>query len=145
MARPRICVAVAAQSSIEALETIQNISLHEPDIIEVRLDYIQGTVSLDKLRNSTETPLIATYRRMAEGGVGNLLEDERVSLLMDACRHGFDYVDLELSTDNLLSHIQEAKSLGSKIVLSTHDFQKTLRVEEMQVILYQMQVNVGDP
>ena len=63
---------------------------------------------------------------------------------METCRHGFNYVDLELSTDSLLEYIQEAKNLGSKIVLSIHDFQRTPSVEEMQVILYQMQDKEGD-
>ena len=144
MVRPRICVAVTAQSSLDALEAIRNISLQEPDIIELRLDFIHGEIRIDELRDSTETPLIATYRKKDEGGVGSLPEDERVSLLMETCRHGFNYVDLELSTDSLLEYIQEAKNLGSKIVLSIHDFQRTPSVEEMQVILYQMQDKEGD-
>ena len=142
--KPRVCVVVTARSSEEAHETVKGLLQLKPELVEIRLDYLKGSIKLGQLRASTDIPLIATYRKHNEGGVGVHKRDDRTAILMDACKAGFDYVDLELSTVGLVEHVKEAKNLGAKVIVSYHNFNTTPNLEALQDILYQMKDRAAD-
>jgi 3-dehydroquinate dehydratase type I len=135
MARPKICVVITAPSTDLAIESIGRVQSHEPDLIEVRLDYMTHAEGLKLIREATNLPLIATNRRRDQGGCWKGSETKRVEKLLDACDAGFDYVDLELTTTSKEDMGKAARSLGAKLIISFHDFEATPGIGELNSIM----------
>ena len=136
MVKPRICVAITASSNKETMETIERGQPHKPDIIELRLDYLNEIPDLRAIRDSTGIPLIATYRRTDQGGVRESNEEERIKILLEACEKGFNYVDLAITTPNLVKHIDQIHDVNAEVIVSYHDFKETPPKEKLQVLLW---------
>jgi 3-dehydroquinate dehydratase-1 len=106
----------------------------EPDLIELRLDYLDGLtppqarVLLVELHRLCPVPLLATFRRQEEGGASPLAEPERLAILEAALASGtLHLLDIELRTapqprDHLL---RAARRRGVGSIISYHDFEKT--------------------
>ena len=62
MGSPKICVVITARNTEEAVETIARVEAHRPDLIEIRLDYLEGPYELDVIRSGSTLPMIATNR-----------------------------------------------------------------------------------
>ena len=95
------------------------------DILEVRIDLIhedaqQTLKDLKKLG----LPLIITNRMRQQGGAWAGTEDERIRTLISLISLA-DAVDIELCAADKESVIQETKSAGKRVIISTHDFQRT--------------------
>jgi len=119
--KPRICVSIAASEVAQATETVRSIEQYDPDLIELRIDYLKTSEGLKTLRDITDFPLIATNRRRDQGGLFYGSEEKRVATLLNACEAGFDYVDLELTTQSLESVAEEVRKQGAKLIISFHD------------------------
>jgi 3-dehydroquinate dehydratase type I len=137
MARPRICVVVTDRDVAGAVETIERVQPYEPDLVEVRLDYMESEGGLTRIREATGLPLIATNRRRDQGGLHDGSEEDRIETLLDACEEGFDHVDLELTTRSIKDVGQTVKSHGAKLIVSYHDFAKTLEKGDLKEIMLQ--------
>jgi 3-dehydroquinate dehydratase type I len=135
MASPRICVVVTASNVAEAIDTIQGTRPLLPDLIEIRLDYMETPGDLEPIRQATGVPLIATNRRPDQGGHSADSEADRVAGLFQACESGFDYVDLEINTEAISKIAKKVKSLGAKVIVSSHDFEATPEKELLEEIL----------
>lgn len=135
MKQPRICVAVAAKDVEGAVEALHRVDVYRPDLIEVRLDYMETIAGLEMLREATALPLIATNRLRGEGGRFKGSEEERIEGLIRACDAGFDYVDLELAASESIGEIRE-KGVG--LIISHHDFSGTPPITRLEGILDEM-------
>ncbi|MSQ95883.1 MAG: shikimate dehydrogenase [Gemmataceae bacterium] len=65
-------------------------------LIELRLDFLSKPPDFKRLLEGRPCPLIATFRRPADGGQWRASEDQRFMLIRQAIVAGFDFVDLEI-------------------------------------------------
>ena len=107
------------------------------DLIELRVDYLKG-VELEKLLKAGEKPFVVTNRRRAEGGRYRGDEKSRLATLREAADLGAAFVDVEMRTEqSLLRELIKNKN-GTRIILSFHDFQKSLSGGELRKLLDRM-------
>jgi 3-dehydroquinate dehydratase type I len=114
------------------------------DLIETRIDYLKEKIILTDIKAATDIPLIGTVRSSGQGGVWRGSEKERIHLVLECTKAGFDYIDLELATKNLAKIVEEIKKSKSKVILSYHDFQRTPTNEEMVGIYNTIKSYGGD-
>lgn len=126
-----ICVCILADNIENAIKKIKSIEKKNPDLIEIRLDYFNDFGNMKNILESTKIQLIATNRSAGEGGSFEGDEDARIKILLDAARSGFKYVDIELSTKDVAKIAKELHSLGSDVIISHHDFNKTPSNDEI--------------
>jgi len=131
----QVCVPVAAEKASEVIDWIKKAESLGADIIEIRLDYLRDLRELDKIVKATFLPLIATNRQYEQGGNRRQNENQRVQTLLDAAKLGFQYVDVELTTNALRSTIEKLREKGSGVMVSFHDFKKTPNLTEMEKII----------
>ncbi|MCK4543461.1 MAG: type I 3-dehydroquinate dehydratase [Spirochaetales bacterium] len=148
-----ICVSIAEQSVSEAAELIEILNRGEPSdassgvssgktIAEIRIDAIKWIE--EQLTNastnensdfsrlfSTKTKVIATCRKT------DLTEDQRIGLLERAISSGAVCVDVDVENPDLfIEKIRtHAKSAGCKLILSSHNFQKTPPRRELEYLI----------
>ncbi len=91
------------------------------DLFEIRGDMILDLDLLTILRSRTK-PLLFTCRSAREGGRWADTEAKRRSVLLEAVKRGFDYVDVEYRADFLDVIIEKS---GNGLVLSYHDLEGT--------------------
>ena len=129
---PKICVTLPAQNISNVLKTIKRLEPQAPDLIEIRFDFKKNEIEPNKIREITNIPLIATARLKKEGGLWEGNERTRINLLIKAGNAGFNYIDLEASTLNLLQAASELHETGSKLIISYHEFEKTPAFKDME-------------
>lgn len=108
----------------------------DADMIEVRLDLEEGDPfgALKEVRLATSKQIIVTNRMAAEGGGFKGGERERIEMLRRAADYA-DYVDIELRAplrDELI------KRVDKPFIVSYHDFDGMLGLDEMRSILEEM-------
>ncbi|MEM2914535.1 MAG: type I 3-dehydroquinate dehydratase [Candidatus Bathyarchaeia archaeon] len=145
--KPRICVSIPLERSSELSSLIRRAQDAGADFIEVRLDYLKGEIltkmnSIEKAILNASVPLIATNRKYEQGGRRPQNEETRIVTLTKAAEIGFQYVDIELSSENLKVIVKRIRDLGSKPILSFHDFKGTPSDSEMEKIM-KMQLESG--
>ncbi|CAN6467795.1 unnamed protein product [Victoria cruziana] len=94
-----LCVPLVASSVEEMLGQMDQAKDAGADIVEVRLDHIQGFrphQDLETLLKHGKLPALVTYRPKWEGGQYEGDENERLNVLRLAMDLGADYVDVEL-------------------------------------------------
>ncbi|MEM3381739.1 MAG: type I 3-dehydroquinate dehydratase [Candidatus Bathyarchaeia archaeon] len=135
--KPRICVSIMPKTMTE-FETLWIDALKsEPDYIEVRLDHLNEPVKFKEPSWKNGIIKIATDRFKCEDAERSLCE-ERFRNLIRTSNEGFDYVDLEVSTDNIKAKVENLRECGVKIILSHHDWKRTPEVKELKNILKNM-------
>jgi 3-dehydroquinate dehydratase type I len=118
----QICAAVTASNEEGVKFAVKRAQKEGADLIEIRMDYFKNEIDLEEIRSLTTLPLIATNRSRAEGGFFKGLDKRRISLLFEALKAGFDYIDLELMTEG----IEElAGKTRDNLILSYHDLIST--------------------
>lgn len=90
------------------------------ELVELRLDYINGPVNVRRLLTDRAGPVIVTCRRERDGGKYVGSEEDRLLLLRTAIVEGAEYVDLE---DDIAAGVMRYGK--TKRVISYHDFRKT--------------------
>jgi len=130
-----IAVTIPAETLRRALALTKRAERYGADYIEVRLDSLRRIEGLERIANSTDLPVIATNRKPSEGGRFKGTERERIEILVEAARKGFDYVDIELSTENVGSIAREIQKAGSKSIISFHNFDGTPPEPQLENIL----------
>jgi 3-dehydroquinate dehydratase/shikimate dehydrogenase len=118
-----ICCSIVADSKDKAVEEMLSVS-SRADIIEMRLDYIDGLTDEDILEiiSKKPSPIIMTCRKQDEGGKFQGTEEARIGILLKCVEFGCDYVDIELSSgDDLIKNIISNKK-DTKVIVSYHNF-----------------------
>lgn len=131
----RICASVTATSLQDMRRMIRQSTKDGADLIEVRLDYLQGSYNLRDIRKLSDLPLIATNRSIREGGLFKGTDEERINLLFSAADAGFDFIDVELSTEKSGEVIENFRGRGVETVVSTHIFDSTPDKKKLKAIL----------
>ena len=90
-----ICVSIGRGRHRHVIAEHRHLAENGVPLVELRLDYIQGTVQVKRLLAERPCPVIVTCRRVADGGRWEQSEDARLMLLRTAIVEGADYVDLE--------------------------------------------------
>jgi len=138
MGSPKICVVITVRDTEDLVEIIGRVEAHHPDLIEIRLDYLEGFYDLDVIRGASKLPLIATNRGTDQGGLSSEADSERVGPVIRACEAGFEYADIELAIPQVGQIAERVKDLGSKAIISHHDFKGTPPKECLNEILTEM-------
>lgn len=115
-----ICVGIARGRHRHMIAEHKFLADNGIELVELRLDFIQGNVQVKRLLRNRPCPTIATCRRAADGGHWTGTEDERQLVLRTAIVEGVEYVDLE---DDIASQVRRYGS--TKRIISHHDFHKT--------------------
>ncbi len=111
-------------------ETNAQIKAVTPDLIELRadlfksrdVDYIRRQI---KLRRALRVPILLTVRNQKKEGARLEFSDAIKQGILEACLPHVDWVDIELSSKLLRSTVVLARSLKKRVIVSSHDFQRT--------------------
>src|SRR3954451_18884848 len=95
VADARICVVVGRTRHKMMQIEIQEAARQGARMIELRLDFLAKAPDYQRLLAGKPCPLVATVRRVTDGGRWTGPEDNRLMLLRQAIVAGFDWVDLE--------------------------------------------------
>ncbi|MCW4051779.1 MAG: type I 3-dehydroquinate dehydratase [Candidatus Bathyarchaeota archaeon] len=132
----RVCVSILPKTVAQALTLIEEAEAQDADLIEVRLDRLEGHNNrLDDIAQSSQLPKIATSRAIDCNSYFGGSERERQQLLLKAARSDFEYIDLELSIHGLKKKVAELRSAGSEPIISFHDCNGTPDLIHIERIL----------
>lgn len=115
-----ICVSIGRSRERHVVAEHQHLAEQGAKLVELRLDYISGDISVKKLLDHRPTPVVATCRRRNDGGKFNGSEDARQQILRSAIAEGADYVDLEEDVAATIRRYGKTKR-----IVSHHDFRQT--------------------
>jgi 3-dehydroquinate dehydratase-1 len=132
---PKICVSILPKNTADALTLIGQAEASGADFVEVRMDCLEETRNLAELPKSTKLPLIATNKLQSEGGFFAGSEEERQQTLLNAAQSGFQYVDVDSTSDTPKQTAAKLKALGAKVVVSYHKFDGILPIAAMEKTL----------
>lgn len=153
--KPKIAAPITGADEAEILRQADVITASAADIAEWRMDcfsQVENSAAVVQClcalrRQLGETPLLATFRTAAEGGV-HPMETAAYRALNEAVIASgcTDLLDVELFSgeDTVAALLDSAHSAQLKVVLSNHDFEKTPPREELLARLQQMQDLGGD-
>jgi 3-dehydroquinate dehydratase I len=159
---PKICVPLVAKTADEAVEQIKRLAAKQPDIIEVRLDYINrenpdeypgGGLSwkdidpfLQSLKGVVpDIPFLVTYRTKEEGGARSQYTGAVSNTLTAIIKSDVTVLmDIEWTFPLQTKHITNAHEKGIQIVISYHDFEKTPPKAELLRIIREMSETGAD-
>ena len=131
-----ICLPLVAKDRDDLLGQARKLMPLDPDLLEWRVDALDTVgdveevlIILTHLRKIVKNiPLIFTCRIDLEGGMGLISQENRLDVITQAMATGLvDIVDVELCND--VAFIESirygAEQNGVKLILSSHDFEKT--------------------
>ncbi len=139
MMNRRICVAIGEENEDHAISLAQEAAKDLADVVEIRLDYIEKP-DIGKFIKSIDCPLLFTNRASWEGGLFSGEEVKRLEQLESSIANGAAYVDLELkSPQSSLKRLQTATNgKPTKLIVSSHDFEKTNSSQGLLDVLTEM-------
>ena len=126
----KICVAIGETQPAKVEEAILKTG-YQADYIELRLDYLEEPcLSPSTFRNwqrFTDTPLIVTLRRKANGGAFAGTEAEQIMVLERAVEADVSFVDIEIETiENFLcGQLSTLRKNRTQFIASYHNFEDT--------------------
>jgi 3-dehydroquinate dehydratase-1 len=153
---PKICVPLVAKDISGIKEQVQDIVNRAlpVDLLELRIDYLEKYDNseyireiIDELKQTTDKPVILTFRTGFEGGVRDISREDYVRLILDIIDESIvDLLDVELFTgDDLVEKIvKKAHNCNVKIIMSNHDFNKTPDSKEIVSRLNKMDMLGAD-
>src|SRR2546425_10667384 len=132
---PRVCVAVTGSDASEIVEKAEAL-VRDNTFLEFRLDYLsRPALALPKVKRFTEyhphVVVIATCRRVANGGRFRGSISSQLDVLAKASAAGCQLVDIELQSASRLKP-QQFQRLRTRaaLILSYHDYRATRKLEE---------------
>ena len=125
-----ICIPIFQKNIKSVLQTAKNSVKAGADILELRIDALDdpNPELVSRIIKEINYPIIATNRRMDEGGFFQGSESERTEILLAAAKHA-DIVDIELQTPE--EHIEKIVKASKSTIISYHDFEKTPSVDHL--------------
>lgn len=115
-----ICVSIGRGRHRHLIAEHRFLAENGVELVELRLDYIQGKVQVKRLLRERPCPAIITCRRSSDGGRWQGSEEERLLVLRTAIAEGADWVDLE---DDIAASVPRFGK--TRRIVSHHDFQRT--------------------
>jgi 3-dehydroquinate dehydratase/shikimate dehydrogenase len=132
---PRVCVAVIGSDPNQMAEKAE-LLVRDNSFLELRLDYLSKPgLALPRIKRFLEfhpgTVVIATCRRVANGGKFRGSMASQLDLLNKAAAAGCQLVDVELQTASKVKPEQLQKlRTRAALILSFHDFRATKKLDE---------------
>jgi 3-dehydroquinate dehydratase-1 len=119
-----ICIPIFQKDFKSVLRSAKNSVEAGADILEIRIDALDNPNPdlVSHIIKEIKYPLIATNRRIEEGGFFQGTESERIDILLEAAKYA-DMVDIELQTSE--EHIEKIVKASKSTIISYHDFEKT--------------------
>src|SRR5689334_8758823 len=117
---PVICAVIGRTRHKMIQIEIQEAAKRGAKLIELRLDFLAKAPDFKRLLANRPCPMIATFRRPADGGRFPGTEEERLMLLRQAIVAGFDWVDLEKDVAKSIPRFGKVKR-----IVSFHDMRGT--------------------
>ena len=115
-----ICVVVARGRHRQVVAEQNHLVDEGVDLVELRIDYINGTPSVKALAGKRTGPIVITCRREQDGGQWSGTEEQRLALLRAAIAEGVEYVDLEEDIAKQVPRFGKTKR-----IVSYHNFHET--------------------
>ncbi|VVA96184.1 unnamed protein product [Arabis nemorensis] len=138
-----ICAPVMADSIDKmVIETCKAQELGA-DLVEIRLDSLKEfnpQEDLNTVIKKSPLPTLFTYRPKWEGGQYEGDENERLDVLRLAMELGADYIDVELQVaSEFIKSINGKKPGNCKVIVSSHNYQSTPSVEDLNDLAVRIQ------
>ena len=115
-----ICVSIGRGRHRFVIATHKHLCERGAKLVELRLDYVNGSVNLKRLLAERPSPVVVSCRRKRDGGKFKGNEEQRLMLLRSAVAEGVEYIDLEEDVAG-----QIPRYGNTKRIVSLHDFRKT--------------------
>jgi 3-dehydroquinate dehydratase/shikimate dehydrogenase len=115
-----ICVSIARGRHRHMIAEHRHLVQQGAQLVELRLDYINGEVNLKRLLADRPSQVVVTCRRQRDGGKWPGTEEQRMMLLRSAIAEGVEYIDLE---DDVAAMIPRYGN--TRRIISLHDYRKT--------------------
>ena len=115
-----ICVSIGRSSIKSLIAEHHQLVEHGAQLVELRIDYLEGSIDLKPLLENRPSPVIITCRRVKDGGKFQESEERRLVVLRSAIAQGADYVDLEEDVAGSIPRFGPTKR-----IVSLHDFRRT--------------------
>ncbi|MGL6298309.1 MAG: type I 3-dehydroquinate dehydratase [Methanobacteriaceae archaeon] len=132
----KIVAPIAEEAIEDCLKAAKKYIKDGAEFLELRIDYINyngyTTEALRTLIKEINFPIIATNRRIEEGGFFKGSEEERINTLCQIADL-VDYIDIELESGK--ENIKKIVDTGVKTIISYHDFEKTPNKEFLEDII----------
>jgi 3-dehydroquinate dehydratase/shikimate dehydrogenase len=132
---PRVCIPIVGEDPARIIERAESLVRDNP-FMEFRLDYMSNPLAgLPKLKHfldlHPEATVIATCRRAVNGGKFKGSATAQLEVLTKAAAAGFQLVDIELQSAEILKP-QQLVDLKDQVgvILSFHDFKTTKKLED---------------
>lgn len=152
---PKICVPVFGKTKEEIFASAEAAARSSADFVEWRADWFEDVCKPEELKKVLSLlkerlgslPLLFTFRTLQEGGETMVSPEKYKEMNCEAAKSGFaDLVDVELSAgEGRVREITDtAHGAGVKVILSSHDFEKTPSFEVLLDRLLKMQETQAD-
>lgn len=115
-----ICVSIARGRHRHMIAEHKHLAEQGAQLVELRLDYINGPVNIKRLIGDRPCPVVIACRRDRDGGKWTGGEPERQILLRTAIAEGVEYIDLEEDVAAIIPRFGKTKR-----IVSLHDFRMT--------------------
>lgn len=113
----KICVVIGRTRHKMVLIEIQEAAKRAAQMIELRLDFLAKAPDFKRLLQDKPCEMLATVRRVADGGRWTGTEEARQMLLRQAIVAGFDWIDLETDIADQIRRFGQVKR-----IVSYHNF-----------------------
>lgn len=152
---PKICVPIVGRNEAELIAEAEKALKSSCDLIEWRVDFFDQSEQISEVLETGkklkeflhETPLLFTFRTEAEGGEKAISQKAYFELYRKIVSQELaDLIDVEyfLQEDLIESFIDFVKKTKAKVIMSSHDFQKTPSKEQILSRLKGMQDKGAD-
>lgn len=139
---PKICVSIIGANLGQICEEAEHIKTLPADLVEWRADFFEEirdptaiSRALKEIKNILpELLLMATFRNKIEGGHQEITPVEYAMINKEIITSGLvDLVDIELVTEEsiVLELVANAKENKVRIIVSSHDFEKTPSIDSL--------------
>jgi 3-dehydroquinate dehydratase / shikimate dehydrogenase len=115
-----ICVSIGRSRHKHMLAEHAHLVEQGAQLVELRLDYINSRVNIQRLLKDRPCPVVVTVRREQDGGKYTGSEDARLIMLREAIANGVEYVDLEEEVAGQIPRFGKTKR-----IISYHSFRNT--------------------
>ena len=115
-----ICVSIGRSRHKHMLAEFAHLVEQGAELVELRLDYINSRVNIQRLLKDRPCATVVTVRREQDGGKYTGTEEARLIMLREAIANGVEYVDLE---DDIAGKIPRFGK--TKRIISHHNFRHT--------------------
>ena len=117
-----ICISLIENSAAKFTIAAGECKAKGADLVEIRLDYLTEPLSINvlkrlaKIKDETGLPEILTFRPDWEGGKFDRFEERRLDIIENGINLGFDYIDLELKTDQKIENCKGSRGDNNRVI-----------------------------